>query len=318
MEFKYGIISTAEINHRFIGAINATKGKVVAIASRNIDKAKKIALQYHIEKAYGSYEELYQDTEVNLVYISTINKEHVNQIKKALHYGKHVLCEKPIALHKKDAIEVFSLAKEKNLFLMEMQKSLFLPVTTIIKEYINSNKLGNLHQVDMSACFYRPLAKWMYDPKQGGVVYGSASYTIEYLDYLIEPKEIIVLPLATKDDTNCIDSVALNIKMDDVLINSRITMKAKAKSFCHFYFDNGYIEVDEYWKARSIRITVCPLGIDEEDIKQINLPIDFEMVYEIKHVEECLENNKIESSIMDSKRSILCCEVVDTIINFIG
>ena len=63
---------------------------------------------------------------------------------------------------------------------------------------------------------------------------------------------------------------------------------------------------------------MCPLGIDEEKKEQIDLSIDFEMVFEIKHVEECLGNNKIESSIMDAKRSILCCGVVDTIINLIG
>lgn len=313
MKLKYGIISTAGINQRFIGALKETNGTVIAVASRTMQKAEAYARKNGIDKAYGSYEELYLDKEIEIVYISTINSDHVSQIKKALSYGKHVLCEKPLALNKEDAIEVFALAKEKKLFLMEMQKSVFLPVTHLVKEYIDQDLLGRLHQVDMSACFLGTLADWMYDPKQGGVVYGSASYTIEYLDYLLNPKRITILPLATKKENGCIDSVSLNIKMDDVLINSRITMKAKANNFCVFYFENGYIEIGEYWKARSLTIYA-----NDGKQQQNEYPITYEMQYEILHVEECLRNNMIESPIMNKERTIKCCEIVEDIIQLIG
>ncbi len=144
-------------------------------ASRSLDRARAFCQENNIEKAYGSYEELYQDPEITAVYITTINREHFHEMKQALNYGKHVLCEKPFTLSKPQAIEIFQLAKEKGLFVMEMQKSLFLPVTDLIKTYIDSGMLGKLHQVNMSASFQSPKASWMHEKDQGGVVYGSAS-----------------------------------------------------------------------------------------------------------------------------------------------
>ena len=164
-ELKYGIIAAAAISHRFAGAVKAAGGRVIAAASRSLAKAREFCREHQIEKAYGSYEELYQDQEITVVYIATVNADHIREITSALNHGKHVLCEKPLALSEQQAAAVFKLAGRKQLFLMEMQKSVFLPVTQLIKEYIDNNTLGELHQVDMSASFESPPAAWMHDPR---------------------------------------------------------------------------------------------------------------------------------------------------------
>ncbi|SEU23555.1 Predicted dehydrogenase [Lacrimispora sphenoides] len=308
MKINYGIISTAAIGKRFIGAVRANGGTVTAAASRSLERARAFCQENNIEKAYGSYEELYQDPEITAVYITTINREHFHEMKQALNYGKHVLCEKPFTLSKTQAKEIFQLAKEKGLFVMEMQKSLFLPVTDLIKRYIDSGMLGKLHQVNMSASFQSPKASWMHEMDQGGVVYGSASYTFEYLDYLLEPAEVVVQALGTRGKTGVQDSVSLNIKMDDVLISSRISMRGQAESFAVFYFEKGFIKANEYWKADRCEIHTG------QSVELIEKTVDFEMKYEVVHAEACIRQGLTESPVMTAERTLHCCGLVDQIV----
>ena len=308
MKINYGIISTAEITKRFIPAVRIEGGTVWAAASRNFERAQQFCKEQRIPRAYGSYKELYEDPAINIVYIATINSTHISEIKQALSYHKHVICEKPLALCEKDAIEIFELANKKGLFLMEAQKSIFLPVTNVIKSYIESGALGALHQVEMTAGFDSPAASWMHEPSQGGVVYGSASYTIEYLDYLLQPNSILVQAQGTKEANGTIDLVSINLKMDEVLINSRITMKSPLDSYAIFYFETGYIKIKNYWKAREAEIH------SDKELKILHFPEEFEMRYEAAHIHECLKKGVIESPIMNSERTIKCCRLVERII----
>lgn len=317
LKLTYGIISTASIGIRFITAVRESGGVVEAAASRTLQKARQFCAEYKIPRSYGSYQELYQDEKIDIVYISTINSEHYSEIMQALSYGKHVLCEKPLTLNEEQAREAFEYARSRRLFLMEMQKSVFLPVTNIVKDYIDNKKLGALHQIDMSASFDNPSAEWMHDPKQGGVVYGSASYTFEYLDYLLEPKDTIVQALATKEASQTIDSVSINIKMDQTLINSRITMRAPADSFAVFYFTKGMIKIKEYWKANrceiytgnGVEVIAMPDGV--ESPPQGQAAVRGEMKYELEHVAKCIRMGLTESPVMPAERTLKCCRMVD-------
>lgn len=305
MKLHYGILSTATITSRFMHAVQEYGDIVSAIASRSLDKAEKVARHFHIHKAYGSYQELYEDDNIDIIYIATINATHAAEVKKALLHGKHVICEKPIALSACEARKLFALAKKQNLFLMEAQKSLFLPITQSVKAIIDERQLGKLHQIEMSASFPNPKAAWMHDPLQGGVIYGSASYTIEYLSYLLKPTCTQIQAFATKEANGTCDQVSMNIQMDEVLINSRITMNVITRKHALFYFDHGYINVPEYWKARTCFIH------KNKNVEKINFPISYEMTYEVAHIHACITNKLCISPIMSDKMSIACCTYVD-------
>lgn len=305
---NYGIVAIAGISSRFVGAARAGGGNVAAAASRSFDKAQQFCRDYQIEKAYGTYEELYQDPEIETVYIATTNAGHGREVREALIHGKHVLCEKPLALSEREAAELFALAESRGLFLMEMQKSVFLPVTRLIREYIDGGKLGRLHQVAMSASFAAPAPLWMHEPAQGGVVYGSASYTLEYLDYLIAPQETVVQAVGTKEAGGAVDAVSINLRMDEVLINSRISMRAPAASQADFYFERGCLTIPNYWKAR-----VCQIHTSD-GIETRTFPEPFEMRYEVEHARDCIRAGMLQSPVMTADRTVRCCRQVDELI----
>ena len=94
--------------------------QVVAVAGRSLEKAKEFAGRFSIAKAYGSYEQLAQDNDVDIVYVGTIHPTHFECCMKMFEYNKHVLCEKPMTMNANQTRELIATARSKKLFLMEV------------------------------------------------------------------------------------------------------------------------------------------------------------------------------------------------------
>lgn len=118
---NWGVIGTAGIakGQTIPGMVLAENCSLYAIAGRDIKKAEEYRKLFGFEKAYGNYDELLEDPAVEAVYIALPNTLHCEWVKKAVSHGKHVLCEKPIAPTAQEAEELFSLAEEKGVHLME-------------------------------------------------------------------------------------------------------------------------------------------------------------------------------------------------------
>ena len=125
-----------------------------AVASRTPGKAEAFAQRFGFQKAYTSYEEMLSDPEVELVYITTPHSHHFEHMMLCLQYGKHVICEKPCTTTETQTRELFALAKEKKLFLMEAQKMLFLPAVLAAKEAIDKGALGKVRIAEFNHSFY--------------------------------------------------------------------------------------------------------------------------------------------------------------------
>ncbi|KZK76165.1 1,5-anhydro-D-fructose reductase [Pseudovibrio sp. W64] len=144
---KWGVLSTARIGReKVIPALQKAKGvEVVAIASRNEENAKKAAAELGIEKAYGSYEALLADPDIDVIYNPLPNHMHVPMTIEAVKAGKHVLCEKPIAL---DADEArLLLEMPDNRFVMEAFMVRAHPQWQRALEIVESGELGKLQSI---------------------------------------------------------------------------------------------------------------------------------------------------------------------------
>ena len=191
-KLRFGILSTSSIAPRFIKGVQATEGcEAVALASRNLEKAREKAALWNVPKAYGSYEELLGSNNIDVAYVAMINSEHYRYAKMALEQDKHVICEKPFTLNADESKELFALAREKGLFIMEAQKVLFLPMVQRLKELIRSKVLGSIKMADFSSSFDAGYNSWFYDPeKGGGPLYGNAIYSLQLMEYLFDCKVV--------------------------------------------------------------------------------------------------------------------------------
>ncbi|MTI16841.1 Gfo/Idh/MocA family oxidoreductase [Rhodobacteraceae bacterium RKSG542] len=147
MTTKWGIVSTAKIGMEKVipGLLKAKGVEVAAIASRSLESAQAAADKLGIPKAYGSYEELLNDPEIEIIYNPLPNNMHVPVTLQAVAAGKHVLCEKPIALDAKEAEQLLDLPKDR--FVMEAFMVRCHPQWHRAREIIESGELGDIRVV---------------------------------------------------------------------------------------------------------------------------------------------------------------------------
>lgn len=145
---KTGIIGAGHMSGKIIKTMEQVKSIVpVAIASRSKERAEDFARKYKLPKAYGSYMDLLNDLDIDMVYIATPPSEHARQMKMCLEMGKAVFCEKPFTLDLKEAEEVICLAKKKGLFAGEAIWTRYMPLYKEIQALKNSKELGKITAV---------------------------------------------------------------------------------------------------------------------------------------------------------------------------
>jgi xylose dehydrogenase (NAD/NADP) len=143
MSVQWGVLSTAHINAKFLaGVARSDECDVLAVASRDADRAATYARQNGIERSYGSYEELLEDPDVEAVYISLPNSMHIEWTQRALHTGKHVLCEKPLSRRAGDVEAAFDVAESAGRLLMEAFMWRHNPQTDRVVELVAQGAIG--------------------------------------------------------------------------------------------------------------------------------------------------------------------------------
>lgn len=309
MTVRYGIISTAQIVPRFVAGIRESdEGEVTAIASRTLDRAQKMAEKLAIPTAYGSYQELIEDDNVDIVYVATYNRGHYEVAKEAILAGKHVLVEKPFTLTWDEADELFHLAKEQAVFLMEAQKALFLPTTNFVKEKIQSGALGNVQYIRSTTAYPNvDHISWFHSiDAGGGAMRSSGSYPVQYMLYMTD-SEIAeaagtVLRQPKETDTQCDVSILFE---NQVQGNIFVTTHLDIPSELAIYGDKGKIVVPYFWKASEVLIEI------NGETQNFSFDYESEFVYEINHVNECLKKGLIESPVMTKELTLQSVELAD-------
>ena len=147
---KWGVLGTANIARgcTIPGMKLAEDCELYAIAGRSLEKAESFKQEFGFQKAYGSYEELIADKDVQAVYIPLPNGLHLKWVKEALNAGKHVICEKPMALNASDAREMFDTAKKNGVYLMEAYAYLHSSYIESLKKDVASGIIGDVDYIE--------------------------------------------------------------------------------------------------------------------------------------------------------------------------
>ena len=148
---KWGIIGLGNIANKFAKTLNIMNEELYAVASRDLSKAKSFKDEYNAKICYGSYLELINDNNVDVIYIATPNNMHFDIAIEALRHNKNVLCEKPLTTNHILAKELYDYAKNNNLFIMEALWIYFLPLYKKLKELLP--KIGNIKEINVSYGF---------------------------------------------------------------------------------------------------------------------------------------------------------------------
>lgn len=298
---RYGILSTSSIAPRFIAAVReAGAGEIVALSSRTLEKAKEKAALWGIPRAYGSHDAMLQDRDVNIVYISNVNTQHYPWAKAALLQGKHVVCEKPCTTTAEQTRQLYALAREKGLFFMEAEKMLFLPAILEVQKRITSGQLGQIHMAELSHSFPGTYNSWMYDPALGGgPLLSSGIYAVHLLSWLfgtITHIEGVFDRLPNGVEWQYILS---GTTQEGVLFSIKNSTRAILDNTAKLHGTKGYVEIPEYWKARK-----AIFYISGKDTEIAEFPCEHELVYEVKHIQKCINSGYITSPVITESLSV--------------
>ncbi|MEA5365454.1 Gfo/Idh/MocA family oxidoreductase [Amycolatopsis sp., V23-08] len=150
-QLRWGLLAAGTIAAEFAAGVDESRhGVLTAVAARSADRARDFATRFEIPKAYGSYEDLLADPDVDAVYVSTPHPMHREWAIAAAEAGKHVLCEKPLTVTAADAEEVIAAARKQDVFLMEAFMYRLHPQTRRLAELVSSGAIGEVRAVDVT------------------------------------------------------------------------------------------------------------------------------------------------------------------------
>jgi len=192
---RWGILGTARINRMLIPPLRVSPGnRLVAVASRELARAQAYAREWQIERAHGSYEALLADPEIDAVYIPLPNHLHAEWTIRAARAGKHVLCEKPLALSVDEVDAMAAAAREAGVVLAEAFMYRHHPQTLKAKEILDSGAIGGLRFLRGSFSFTltRPDDVRLRPEWGGGCLWDVGCYPLSFARFLVggEPVEV--------------------------------------------------------------------------------------------------------------------------------
>jgi D-xylose 1-dehydrogenase (NADP+, D-xylono-1,5-lactone-forming) len=188
-KIRWGLMSTARINNQLIPAIcNSSRGELLAVASRRMIRARKYARQKQIRMAFGSYDEMLASPDVDVVYVSLPNHMHAEWTIKALQAGKHVLCEKPLALSEEEVDAVLLASKETGKHVMEALMYRHHPQSLMIEKWVEEGRIGEIQSIRGVFNFVldHP-GDYRYEPEMGGgAIWDIGIYPISFAQWLMK------------------------------------------------------------------------------------------------------------------------------------
>jgi D-xylose 1-dehydrogenase (NADP+, D-xylono-1,5-lactone-forming) len=215
---KWGILSTADINRKLIPPLQASeKTELIAVASRDPDRAEEYAREWNIERPYGNYDLLLEDKDVEAVYIPLPNTMHVEWSIRAIEAGKHVLCEKPLSRHVGDVEAAFAVAERHGKLLMEAFMYRHHPQTKRLRQLVDEGAVGELRVV--RSCFSYSL----YDAEnirlrpevEGGALMDVGCYCVSGSRFLAgEPEQVYGQQLVGSSGTDWVFTGTLRFPGD--------------------------------------------------------------------------------------------------------
>jgi predicted dehydrogenase len=312
-----------KINFAIMGAGNIAKFmaetvkkmdtvEAYAVASRDINRAKSLADEYGFSKSYGSYQEMINDPNVDLVYIATPHSHHAQHILQCLEGGKHVLCEKAFTVTADEAKNVLNIAKNKKLLVTEAIWPRYMPMAKTLQEFCASGKIGKIQSLTCNLGYPVSHIERIKDPVlAGGALLDVGVYTLTFASIVMG------------DDIKDITTTAI---MNDlgVDIQSTITLTYKdnrmASLFCSvlvptdrmgiIYGEKGYAIVDNINNFETLRV----FNANHELLEQINRPQQITgYEYEVQAAVDAINAGEIECSDMPHKETVLIMELMDRI-----
>jgi predicted dehydrogenase len=311
---KWGILAPGHIARGFVSGLKVLEeAELYAVASRTYEKAEVFAQEFGFRKIYGSYAELVDDPDVDVIYVATPHHLHFENTLMCLQKGIPVICEKPFTINSKQLEILVKTARENKVFLMEAMWTRFLPGIHKTLELIEAGHIGKIKILNADFGFKADFKaeSRLFDPFLGGGSLLDIGIYPVFLSLLLlgYPKEIQAV--AVKASTGVDESVSISLSYESgALAILHCTFTTYTTTDANIYGDKGKIQIKQQW-FRPSTILISRHNEDEVEMPFPSRANGYE--YEAEEVMSCLNQGLTESKLMGLDFSIQLMKLLDAI-----
>lgn len=313
--YNWAILGCGKIARKFANDLQLLpNARLYAAASRSIGNAQAFASDFGFEKAYGSYEALVNDPEVDVVYIASPHSHHCEHTLLCLNHQKAVLCEKAFAINSAEVKQMIDAARKNNTFLMEAFWTRFQPSFQKAMEMIRSGELGALKMVRSDFAFnaeYNPEKRLYNVGLGGGSLLDIGIYPI-FMSLMALGKPSGIKTMASFCPTGAEETILMSFSYPGGEMASLVSSFAShSPTQTEYWFENGYLRLNRRFNT--------PTSVTWWKTQEEEQTITFEKgngagyEYEAAHVMECLDAGKKESELMPLSISADLMEIMDRV-----
>ena len=315
----WGIIGPGKIANKFALALGMVENaRLGAIATREPAKAREFAARHGAGKVYDDYAALAADPGIDAVYVATPHGFHAEHSILCLRQGKAVLCEKPLALNAREVGEMISASQRHQAFLMEAMWTRFLPLMRAVMDLVSSGKIGEIKYIRADFGFYGafdPQGRLFNIRLGGGSLLDIGIYPLYLcLQLLGEPEKIVATGRLspTGSDETC-HAILQYRNGASAIVSSTLTCQTSLTA--EIAGTAGMIRIPTPWYKNDR----FEWNLNGETTQQIELePMVNGFEYQIREVQECIAQGKIESPSLPHSFSLMMSRTMDAIRSQIG
>lgn len=315
---RWGIIATGNIAGQFARDLALLPDhEVVAVGSRSLDRAKAFADEHGIRHAFGSYAQVLDHPEVDVLYVATPHSDHFATTRQALEAGKAVLCEKAFTVTAAQARELVEVARDRKVFLMEAMWMRCNPLHLRLRELVHSGAIGEPREVHASLGFvaaYRPEDRLFSPALAGGALLDVGVYPVSLAYHLLgAPRR--VKATGTLAPTGVDASVAISLGYDEAVATLSGSLVSTLPNSATVSGTEGWIELPRSFHDTNRLLIHRPGKEPEEHTVEL---IGVGYAHEAAEVARCLREGLLESPLVSWNNSVAVMEVLDEVRQQVG
>jgi predicted dehydrogenase len=310
---KFAILAPGGIAHSMAKAVSEIeKIERYAVASRDLKRAEKFAEQWGFEKAYGSYEEMVQDPQVEFVYVASPHSHHYEHANLCLEHGKHVLVEKAFTVNARQARELIRLSEEKGLLLAEAIWTRYMPSRRMLDDILACKAIGNVTSLTANLGYILPHVERMQNPElAGGALLDLGVYPINFalMAFHGEIKDVHATAIMSPKGIDWVNSITLTFEEEKMAV-LHSDMLAQTDRQGVISGDKGYLEVQNINNCEEIRV----FGLDRKMTARYQVPEQINgYEYEVLACIRAIEAGKTECEEMPHSEILRVMQLLDRI-----
>ncbi|MCL9661130.1 Gfo/Idh/MocA family oxidoreductase [Paenibacillus hunanensis] len=313
-KLNWGVVGTGGISNKFIADLPFTSnGVAYAASSRSMESAEAFVQKYNMTRAYDDYDKMLEDPELDAVYVGTPHPLHKENVLKALHAGKHVLCEKPFTINAGELEEMITLAREKKLFLMEGMWTRFLPPLRKVREWIRDGRIGEVLLTKAEFGFrmpWEPEHRLLNPELGGGALLDTGIYPVSFASMIFGAQPEKILSTAHMGETGVDEQFSIILGYSGgrtATLNGSIRILLPNEAYIHG--TEGYIHIPQFLFSRE-----ASLYVEGEEVETFTDDRECEgYAFEAEEAGRLILEGKLESDVMPLDESLAIMRILDEV-----